>query len=142
MAKRRNRKEIPNNFYAALLRVPSAHVDPDFLARCGGALYESVFFDDSVNVNLASLTPSVGIEVLELVPEEYPEDEDEREALYDELLEVHSDSEGFYYMTRRDLERLKKKNPKNFKDLGEFEVDEDEDAYEVVREYLSGNPVF
>ena len=145
MAKRRNEKEIPNNFYAALIRVPDDYVDPDFLARCGGALYESVFFDDSVNTYAASTVPSVGIEVLELVPEEYPEDEDEHEALHDELMDAFHDAvESFYYMNRSDLERLKKKNPGNFKDLGEFEVDEDagEDAYEEVREYLQGNPVF
>jgi len=148
MAKRRNKKEIPNNFYAALIQVPDHHVEPDFLAQCGGALYESVFFDDSVNTYAASTVPSVGIEVLGLVAEEYPDrillDDDESEALHDELMEAHSVSEDFYYMNRSDLERLKKKNPGNFKDLGEFEVDEDagEDAYEVVREYLQGNPVF
>ena len=136
------KQEIPSRWTAALLRVPDAHVDPDFLARCGGALYESVFFDDSVNVHICSLTPSVGFEVLELVAGEYPENEDAREALYDELMEVHSSSEGFYYMDRSDVERLKKANPENFKNLGDFDVDEDENACEVVREYLQGNPVF
>lgn len=131
-----------SHIYAALIRVPDNHVDPDFLARCGGALYESVFFDDSVNVHLASATPSVGIEVLEYLPEEYPEDEDEREALYDELMEVKNESEDFYYMTRRDLERLKIRNPENFKDFGDFEVDEETDGYDLVREYLQGNPEF
>ena len=136
------KQEIQPRWTAALLRVPDAHVDPDFLARCGGVVYESVFFDDSVNVHICSLTPSVGLEVLELVAGEYPEDDDAREALYDELMEAHSGSEGFYYMNRSDVERLKKANPESFKNLGDFDVDEDEDACEVVREYLQGNPVF
>ena len=103
------KQEIQPRWTAALIRVPDNHVDPDFLARCGGALYESVFFDDSVNVHLCCLTPSVGLEVLELVAGEYPKDEDAREALYDELMDPFHDAvESFYYMNRSDLERLKK----------------------------------
>lgn len=131
--------ESPPKFLACKIEV-SQHCSPDFLARCGGKIFLSGFFDDSVNTHCCSLTPSVYVDVIELVAEAYPEDEATREALYEELREVHTIDDSGYY-GRRDIERMKERNPDHFKDV-DLTFDEDDDPSDKVREYLSGNPEF
>ena len=124
--------------YIACLLDVSSYCSEDFLARCGGAVYVSCFFDDSVNTYCCSLTPSVFVEELEHVPGRYPEDEAESERLNLDLLEI--ETRDAYY-TRRDIEKLKLEHPDRFKPL-DLTFDEDDDPSEVVREHLQGNPEF
>jgi len=131
--------DIPPKMTACLIDV-SEHCSEDFLAKCGGKIYMSGFYDDNVNTYCCSTTPSVFVDVIELVPETYPEDEDAREALSEELLEAHTADDSGYY-NRRDIERMRADHPERFKDLG-MTFDEDENPEEMVREHLCGNPVF
>jgi hypothetical protein len=124
--------------YIACLLDVSSYCSEDFLARCGGAVYLSAFFDDSVNTFCCSQTPSVFVEELEHVPEKYPEDEAARETLNEELLDLPL---LCFYTRRVDIEKLKVEHPDRFKAL-DFTFDEDDDPAEVVREHLQGNPVF
>ena len=129
--------DIPPKMTACLIDV-SEHCSEEFLDRCGGKVYLSGFFDDSVNTYCCSLTPSVYVEGLEFVPERYPEDEELSEELNGELLE--NAAEGSY-VNRSDIERMRKESPDNFEVL-ELTFDEDDDPSEVAREYLQGNPRF
>ena len=121
----------PNTFFACLIDI-SEHCGAEFLERCGGKVYLSGFFDDSVNTYLCSMTPSVFVEMIGLVPERYPEDEALADALNNELLEGSLDDE---YHLRSDIDRMRTQKLEGL----DFE---DEDPSEVVREYLQGNPVF
>jgi len=116
----------------------SRYCEQEFLDRCGGKVFLSGFFDDSVNVHLCSLTPAVLVEGLEFVPESYPEDEALRDALNEELLA--NDATDAYY-DRSTIERMRKVNPDHFVEL-DLTFDEDEDPADETREHLQGNPVF
>jgi hypothetical protein len=133
------RPDIKPEFIACLIDI-SHLCTPELLARCGGKLFYSGFFDDSVNVHICSFTPSVYVDVIELVAEKYPEDEATREALYEELRREHTIDDNGYY-NRGDIERMKRHNPDHFKVLG-LTFDEDDDPDDVVREHLQGNPCF
>ena len=130
-----------NTPIACLLDV-SYGADPEFLARCGGKIYMSGFFDDSVDTHCCSFTPMVDVTYLGLVAEEMPEDETAREALYMDLLDAFADSEAGGYVRRADVTRLRKAHPERFVALG-FSADEGtpEEQREEIREYLSGNPI-
>jgi hypothetical protein len=116
----------------------SQHCSPEFLARCGGKVYLSGFFDDNLNTHICSAEKMVYVHALEFVPEQYPEDEEARDALNGELLEDTVDDD---YFGRATIERLKKEHPENFRAV-EITFDEDDDPAEVVREHLQGNPEF
>lgn len=116
----------------------SRYCEQEFLDRCGGKVFLSGFFDDSVNVHICSLTPSVFVEGLAFVPEGYPEDEALRDELNEELLANDADDS---YFNRRDIERMRKATPDDFMAL-DVAFDEDDDPAEVVREHLQGNPLF
>jgi hypothetical protein len=134
--------EIPPKFIACLIDV-SGQCSPELIERCGGKVYISGFFDDSVNTHLCSFSPSVWVEVVSIEPERYPEDETASNDLNEELLGLltHEDND---YWNRRDIERMKEANPDHFKDL-DFDFDEgltDNERHDEVREHLQGNPVF
>lgn len=133
----RENTEIKPSFVACLIDV-SEYCSEGFLARCGGRVYESAFFDDNLNTYLCSATPCIFVESLSLVAEKYPEDEEAREALCSELLDV--DLKDSYY-ERRDIERRRRESPDKFVAL-KVAFDGDDDPAEVVREYLQGNPCF
>ncbi|HIF07701.1 MAG TPA: hypothetical protein EYQ64_12350 [Gemmatimonadetes bacterium] len=121
----------------------SPYCQSDFLARCGGKVYLTGFFDDSVNTHLCSLTPSVYVHSLGFVPEAYPEGDEEREALDTELMEIQTTEDSDYY-GRPTIERLRKAQPEDFKAVDvEIDREDSEEAWtDEVREHLSGNPVF
>ena len=133
---------VPPKYFACLLDISSV-CSPDLIERCGGKLYYSGFFDDSVNTYLCSLTPSIFVDVIELVPEISPEDEERSNALNEELLELLSESDSGYY-DRRTIDRLRKESPERFQELVHLGLEGETDAERVdeVREFLHGNPVF
>jgi len=133
---------IPDKFVACLIDI-SEYCSPELLERCGGKAYYSGFFNDAVNTYCCSMTPSVFVDVIELVPEQYPEDEDASNALNEELLELLTPDDGGYY-DRRDVERMKGCNPERFRvlDLSFDEDEADQERCDGVREYLQGNPCF
>lgn len=139
------RPDIPDNFVACLIDVSQYYLDSEegraLLERCGGKIYESGFFNDAVNTHICSLTPSVYVEVLELVPERYPDEEPARNDLWEELNNLHTIDDSGYY-DRSDIERLRTEHPDRFKVLGDVEGETDKAKHEAVREELQGNPVF
>jgi hypothetical protein len=143
-----DKPDIMPKFIAGLIDI-SEHCEPEFLERCGGKVYYSGFFDDSTNHHLCSFQKNIWFEVVELVPEKYPEGQDEAEALHSELLDARTLDDDDYF-PRDMIERLMKEHPDHFEEL-KFNFDEDEEKteeeldrerHEEVREYLSGNPYF
>jgi hypothetical protein len=130
-------ENIPPKFVACRLDM-SNYCSQEFLDRCGGKVYLSGFFDDNLDTTICSAQKMVYVHALEFVPEKYPEGEEAREALYEELLEGGVDDD---YFARSMIESLKKEHPDDLQEL-EIEFDEDEDPVEVVREHLQGNPIF
>lgn len=129
--------DIPPKFLACRLDM-SSYCSQEFLDRCGGKVYLSGFFDDNLDTHICSAQKMVYVHALELVPEKCPENEEAREALYEELLESSVDAD---YFARSMIEALKREHPDHFQEL-EIAFDEDEDPAEIVREHLQGNPVF
>lgn len=129
--------DIAPKFIACRLSMRE-HCSDSFLARCGGDLYLSGFFDDNLNTFCCCSRPSIYVHGLELVPEKYPEDEEAREALNLELME--GDAEGGYYL-RTEMDRIRHQRPDCFQEV-EIDLDPEEEADEQVREHLQGNPVF
>jgi len=138
---------IPPKFIACLIDISGYFKDTapgrDLLERCGGKIFYSGFFDDSVNTHLCSFEKSVYIDVLSIEPERYPEDEDESDALNVELIDLLTIDDSSYW-SRSDVERWKVEHPDRFKDLDStFEEDSTfESRHDEVREELQGNPVF
>ena len=143
-----DKPDIKPKFFAGLIDI-SEHCEPGFLERCGGKVYYSGFFDDSTNHHLCSYQKNIWFEVVEIVPEKYPEDDYDADQLNMELLDARSELDNGYY-PRSLVESLMEKNPEHFTTL-DFNFDDDEDLdekaqdrarHEEVREYLQGNPCF
>jgi hypothetical protein len=128
---------IPHKFIACILDM-SQYVSEELLARCGGKVYLSGFYNEALHTHLCEMTPSYFVDGLGYVPENYPEDEKLSNALNEELLE--NMVEGSYYHCSR-IKALREKNPDHFKEL-DFTFDVDDDPDEMVREHLQGNPCF
>ena len=129
--------DIPPKFLACRLDM-SSYCSQEFLDRCGGKVYLSGFFDDNLDTHICSAQKTVYVHALEFVPEKYPEDEEAREALNEELLEGGVDDD---YFARSMIELLKREHPDHLQEL-EVAFDEEDDPADVVREHLQGNPVF
>jgi hypothetical protein len=142
---------VKPNYLACKIDISGYFTDTEpgkeLLARCGGKIYYSGFFDDSVNTYCASTQPSVWIDVIDLVPETFPEEETASNELWEELMDLHTSDDSSYW-SRRDVERWKVAQPDRFKTL-DFDFDaeqlgseKDSERHDEVREYLSGNPWF
>lgn len=137
MALNQPNPDIKPAFIACRLDM-SEYCSPEFVARCGGKVYLSGFYDDNLNTYICSAQKMIYVHALEFVPEKYPEDEEARNTLNEELLEDTVDDD---YFSRATIERLRKEHPDNFRAV-EITFDEDDDPAEEVREYLQGNPEF
>jgi hypothetical protein len=140
MALNEPRPEIPDNFVACLIDI-SEYCEAKFLKRCGGKVYYSGFYNDAVNTYICSFEPTVFVEVMEIVPEGYPEEEPARTDLWEELNDLRTDDDDGYY-GRYDIEQMRKEHPNRFRELGEARGETDEEKQDAVREELQGNPVF
>lgn len=128
--------DIQPKFIACRLDM-SSYCSQELLDRCGGKVYLSGFFDDNLDTHICSAQKMVYVHALEFVPEKYPEDEETRDALNEELLEGADDD----YFPRALIERMKQLRPDDLQ-VVEIDLDEDEDPADQVREALQGNPVF
>jgi hypothetical protein len=86
----------------------SQHCSEGFLERCGGKVYGIYLADLNSVTYCCEITPSYCLIPVDLVAEEYPEEEDGREALYCELLE----NLGYdaVYMHCRDVDKMSDDN--------------------------------
>lgn len=109
-----------------------------FLERCGGKVWGIYFYDESRHVYCCEITPSYELHFLGLEAERIPDDdEDAREAQYDELMEAGSQQDPVSYMWTSNIDRL----PANhFVDIPTDPYNPDENPDEIIREYLQGNP--
>lgn len=128
---------IEPKFIACLIDM-SHCCEKAFLERCGGKLYMSGFYDDSTNTYICSAEKMVFVHALEWVPEEFPEDEDDKDALYNELEDAPPEAA---YFARYDIDAMRESAPKNFVPV-DIELDPDDDPAEYVLEILQGNPIF
>lgn len=137
-------QDIPPKYIACIIDW-SDGCDPDFLARCGGKVYLSGFYDDNVNTYICSAQKMIWVQGLELVPEARPGDGNAQDRLETELMDLWhnaciNEQDSDYY-PRSKIETLRKEFPENFKEVG-IDLDEDEDPADQVRELLQGNPEF
>lgn len=78
----------------------------DLKKKAGGKIYSVYWYDATKAVHLCSFTPSYELYLLEYVADEYPEDDDAREELYDDLTHAVSEGERVIYWNCSDVERL------------------------------------
>ena len=128
---------IEPKFIACLIDM-SHCCEKDFLERCGGKLYLSGFYDDNTNTYICSAEKMVFVHAVEWYAKEVPEDEDEREQLYDEMLNPPPEDS---YFSRSDIESMRKDFPKNFVEI-DIDLDLDDDPECSVRDALCSNPIF
>lgn len=116
----------------------SQYVDPAFLARCGGKLYQVCLFDASQHTFCCEITPSYWMLPIDLVPETYPDDEQESDALStDLLLEIcHMDA---FYMHCSAVERLEARPI--LLDIDPEDIPADRGESDAIETY-HGNPLF
>ena len=97
-----NTDTVYENPYRPIIRMMvldvSSMCSADFLARCGGAFYDVYFFDECRRVHLCEATASAELHFIGGGPAAIPEDEDAREALYNEIIEIDCNSEEVTYM--------------------------------------------
>jgi hypothetical protein len=131
---------IPDKFIACKIDI-SEHCSPELLARCGGALYLSGFYNDAVDTFICSAERMIFVDVIELVPEQYPDEEDLAESLNSDLIELHTEDDSGYY-SRHDIERLRGAHPDRFKEIVGVDFEDYRNPSDAVRADLQGNPVF
>ena len=134
MNEERDFTKIPRKWTAVAVDL-SMHCQADFLARCGGKVFEVYLFDANELTYCCSVTPSYCLYSMGLIPETYPEDETVREQLCEELLEGDHDSD-VAYMDCVFIDRLGDDRKAL---VGRLEADADEDA---AREVYQGTPSF
>lgn len=76
--------------------VPEGRVDEGLRERSGGSIFAVSLLDSRYLLHICSLTPSYELHLLDYVPREWPDDEEEAEALWEELREVTQDDVVFY----------------------------------------------
>ena len=85
----------------------SRHCNPEFLGRCGGKVYQVYLYNAHSVTHCCEITPSYELIPVDLVAEDYPEDAETREALYEELREVAcADGDNVTYMHCRGIDAL------------------------------------
>ncbi len=131
-------------YVACKIDISQYVTDEKLLEKCGGKLFYSGFFNDSVDIHICSFTPHVYVDVVGIVPESFPDDDDERTETADEVDELHDIYDSGYY-TRRDIENMRKNHPDRFQVI-QINFSEpgltDTVKSEEIREALSGDPIF
>lgn len=62
---------------------------PDLVRRCGGEVFDVYVFDANLHVHCCSITPSYEMFFFDVVPLVWPENEAERDTLYDDLAGIN-----------------------------------------------------
>ncbi len=102
--------------------------DEDLLRRAGGKIYSVYIYNDGEATHLCEFTPSYWLHEVDVVPEQWPDYNDD-DRLYDDLLDCRNDEYGIYVHCHQ-VDKLKSA------ELGEFESMED------AVEYYQGNPLY
>jgi hypothetical protein len=121
-----------SNWIAVRMDV-SSNCDQDFLDKVGGRVYDVYLLNTNETTYCCSATPSHACYFVESTIDRYIEDEDEREEVYNLLLESNVGAPLVSYYTRSDIGALPEDDVVR---LGTFE-DENE-----AFEYYQGNPSF
>ena len=132
----RDFNEIPRKWTA--VRVDETrHCGEEFVARCGGKVHQVYLFDANEVTYCCSLTPSYALYPVEVVAEEYPEEEGAREALFADLLEAMHGTESVCYYDCGVINRISEEN--KVSQMRGLAADADEDD---ALEFYQGNPDF
>lgn len=117
--------ELSNKFRFKVVRIDETDMWSEEIQKRASKLTGVYIYNNDEQTYCCELTPSFWLEFIHTEPKNYPEDEQDREQLLDEL--ETTDSDISHYRHVRDVERL---NPKIF---GDFEnMDE-------AREYAQSN---
>lgn len=139
---------VPVEYVAILIEV-TQYVNEDLVEKWG-KFYEVCLFNRKSYTYCCSMSPSYWLESIEYIigPEKYPEDEVEKEELYNLLEEFqHDDHLNSHYGSYYDvsyIERLMKEDPTCFVIQADYKTKEPyqyEDMDEAVEDYR-GNPDF
>lgn len=84
----------------------TGHCREDFVARCGGKVYEVFLFDANEVTYCCEVTPSYCLYPVSLEAGDLPEEEDVRNRLFEELIDARHELEDVCYMHCRDVDRL------------------------------------
>lgn len=84
----------------------SQYCEPEFLARCGGKVYQVSLYDSTARTFCCEITPSFCLIPVDLVPETYPETDDAREDLACELLDALNECCECFYVHCSTVERM------------------------------------
>lgn len=88
MSEERFRKHFATRFGVVAIDETANWLDEDLVKRCGGKIYTLYVYNPDEATYLCELTPSYDLEPLDYYPAELPEDENEREKIYEKLQET------------------------------------------------------
>ena len=91
----RDFNEIPRKWTA--VRVDeTGHCGEEFVARCGGKVFQVYLFDANEVTYCCEVTPSYALYPIAVVAGEYPESDEAQQVLFEELLEAGHGAEMAY----------------------------------------------
>lgn len=131
-------------YVACLIDITSFFEDKSLVEKCGGKIFYSGFFNDSVAVHICSFVTNVYVEVIDIISEDLPDDENDRIDIEETLTESHTIYDSGYYKIS-DITKMRKSHPERFKviDINFSEPGlSDTVKSEEIREALSGDPIF
>jgi hypothetical protein len=115
----------------------TGHCSDDFVASCGGKVYQVYLFDANEVTYCCSTTPAYCLYPVAVTPETYPEDEGVRESLFEKLLEAMHGAPDVSYMDCSMIDRLPEEDKAGM--MRWLRADDGED--EAI-EFYQGNPDF
>jgi hypothetical protein len=87
------------------------HWNPEIVAKCGGRILSIYVYDASCRTFCCEITPSYELFLAAYAPRELPEDDAERERVFDDLSQAQHEVESTIYMHCRDVERMTSRDP-------------------------------
>lgn len=97
--------EVPRKWTAVRVDV-TGHCGEEFVARCGGKVYEVCLYDANERTYCCEVTPSYCLYPVDLTAGSLPEEDAARERLFEELLDARHELEDVCYMHCSDVDRL------------------------------------
>ena len=90
-----------------ILKLDESHNwDPEIVSRAGGKIFGVYLYDATVAVHCCEITPSYELNFIESQPHQLPDDEDEREKLYDDIQEGDLHTEPVLYYHKPAIDRI------------------------------------
>jgi hypothetical protein len=124
----------------------------DFKARCGGKVFTAYIFNANASTYCCEITPSYEMWPLNTFPAKWPEDEETRDKLSEELRENNGDEIKYYHVRTTKLDKCKLLREVTETEWNDFLEDADGDTekeridratvkmMEHFTEYFTGNP--